>query len=37
MMTDAPQDKATSALKNKTWIWLVAAFALLVVVGIITS
>ncbi len=36
-MADTTQDKTTSVLKNKTWIWLVAAFALLVVVGIVTS
>ncbi len=36
-MTETTQEKTASALKNKTWIWLVAAFALLVVVGIITS
>jgi hypothetical protein len=37
MMTDSTQAKTTSAPKNKTWIWLVAAFALLVVIGIFTS
>ncbi len=36
-MTDSTQAKTTSALKNKTGIWLVAAFALLVVIGILTS
>ncbi len=36
-MIDTTQTKTTSALKNKTWIWLVAAFALLVVIGIFTS
>lgn len=36
-MTNSTQAKTTSALKNKTWIWLVAAFALLVVIGIFTS
>jgi hypothetical protein len=35
-MTETTQEK-TSGLQNKTWIWLVAAFSLLIVVGIITS
>jgi hypothetical protein len=36
-MSDATQSNAQSALKNKTWIWLVAAFAILVAIGIATS
>ncbi len=36
-MSEAPQNSAQSILKNKTWIWLVAAFALLVAIGILTS
>ena len=36
-MSDATQSGTKSALKNKTWIWLVAALAILVVIGIATS
>ena len=36
-MTEATRSSAPSVLKNKTWIWLVAAFALLVAIGILTS
>ena len=36
-MSDATQNTTQSALKNKTWIWLVAAFALLIAVGVLTS
>jgi hypothetical protein len=36
-MSDATQGKSTGFLKSKPWIWLVAAFAILVVVGIATS
>ena len=36
-MSDASQEKTAGFLKSKPWIWLVAAFAILVVVGIATS
>ena len=36
-MSDETQSGMKSALKNKTWIWLVAGFAILVVIGIATS
>ena len=36
-MSDATENSMQSVLKNKTWIWLVAAFALLVAIGILTS
>jgi hypothetical protein len=36
-MSDASQEKSAGFLKSKPWIWLVAAFAILVVVGIATS
>lgn len=36
-MSDTTQTKAISLLKDKPWIWLVAAFAILVIVGIVTS
>ena len=36
-MSDATQSNTPSVLKNKTWIWLVAAFAILVIIGIATS
>jgi len=35
-MSDTTQAKSESLLK-KPWIWLVAAFAILIVVGIATS
>lgn len=35
-MSDTAQDK-TSGLLKKPWIWLVAAFAILIAVGIATS
>ena len=36
-MSDATQSKATSVLKDKPWILLVAAFTILVIIGIATS
>lgn len=36
-MSNAQENKAGGAKANKAWIWLVAAFALLVIVGIATS
>ena len=36
-MSEASQNDTQSVLKNKTWIWLVAAFALLVAIGVLTS
>ena len=36
-MADATQSPTQSAPKNRTWIWLVAAFGLLVAIGILTS
>ncbi len=35
-MSDATQEKSEGLLK-KPWIWLVAAFAILILVGIATS
>ncbi len=36
-MSEATQNSTQSVLKNKTWIWLAAAFALLVAIGVLTS
>lgn len=30
-------ERIVSTLKNNTWIWLVAAFSIMVLVGILTS
>ncbi len=36
-MSDPTQSDTPSVPKNKTWIWLVAAFAILVIIGLATS
>ncbi len=36
-MTDATETKTEGAIYTKPWVWLVAAFAVLMVVGILTS
>jgi len=36
-MSENPTTEGGGALKNKTWIFLVAAFAILIAVGIITT
>jgi len=36
-MSDMTQGKAAGLFKNKSWMWLVGAFAVLIAVGIATS
>jgi len=36
-MSDTSQEKTAGFLKNKSWMFLVAAFAVLIAVGIVTS
>jgi hypothetical protein len=36
-VSDASNTKTLAGLKNKSWIWLVAAFGILILVGVATS